>query len=140
MCGAIFFPNHSLHPPTFQLIQGSNTSPRQSNGRPRQQGQRPTGTPSASGNRATGEPLKFDGEFDFEQANQRFTEEIEKAMDKLKVEDKKQEDKDHSLTNSLSQELQDQAHIMMKQRSLESMDLAKEMQTRVKRSAYLNAI
>lgn len=68
----------------------SNTSPRQnmSNGRPRQ-GQRPTGTPSASGNRATGEPLKFDGEFDFEQANQRFTEEIEKTMDNLKLVDGK---------------------------------------------------
>lgn len=102
------------------------------NGRPRQHGQRPTGTPSASGNRATGEPLKFDGEFDFEQANQRFTEEIEKAMDKLKVGDETKksgsEDKNDSLTNSMSQELQDQAHIMMKQKSLESMDLAKEMQ------------
>lgn len=101
------------------------------NGRPRQHGQRPTGTPSASGNRTSGEPLKFDGEFDFEQANQRFTEEIEKAMDKLKVEDNKKtgsDEKNESLTNSMSQELQDQAHIMMKQKSLETMDLAKEMQ------------
>lgn len=110
-----------------------------SNGRPRQ-GQRPTGTPSASGNRATGEPLKFDGEFDFEQANQRFTEEIEKTMDNLKLvdgkstTDKKSEKKtttgeeNTSLTTSMSQELQDQAHIMMKQKNLESMDLHKELQ------------
>jgi len=114
-----------------------NTSPRQnmSNGRPRQ-GQRPTGTPSASGTRTTGEPLKFDDEFDFEQANARFTEEIEKGMDKLKVADtkndkksEKTEEKDTSLTTSMSQqELQDQAHIMMKQKTLETMDMHKEMQ------------
>merc|ERR1712127_679563 len=116
----------------------TNTSPRQnmSNGRPRQT-QRPTGTPSATGNRTSGEPLKFDGEFDFEQANARFTEEIEQAMNKLKVGGEKTEkkseiegeEKDTSLSTSLSQqELQDQAHIMMKQKSLESMDLHKEMQ------------
>jgi hypothetical protein len=129
--------NTSIPPTTRnkkRANSGSNTSPRQmQNGRPRQnQRQMQNGTPSASGNRATGEPLKFDSEFDFEQANQRFTEEIEKGMDKLKVADikteKKTDEKDTSLTTSVSQELQDQAHIMMKQKNLESMDLHKELQ------------
>lgn len=116
----------------LEFFLGNNTSPRQ-NGRPRNN--RTTGTPSATGNRTTGEPLKFDGEFDFEQANARFTEEIEKGFEKLKVADgkdkktEKTDEKDTSMTQSMSQqEMQDQAHIMMKQKSLESMDLHKEMQ------------
>merc|ERR1712127_1139311 len=58
-------------------------------------------------------------------------------MNKLKVGGEKTEkkseiegdEKETSMTQSMSQqELQDQAHIMMKQKSLESMDLHKEMQ------------
>jgi len=83
--------------------------------------------------------LKFEGEFDFEQANARFTEEIEKNMDKLKLDEASKKDskkdsnksdteKDTSLSHSMSQqEMQDQAHIMMKQKSMEAMDMHREM-------------
>lgn len=71
-----------------------------------------------------GEPLKFDGEFDFESANAQF-EEIEKGLDKLKISSGKHSqnsNNDTSLTTSQSiqlSDLQDQ-HLMMKQKSMHS--------------------
>lgn len=63
--------------------QGNNNN---NNNRMRQQQhqqQRSTGAPSS--NRGSGEPIKFDSEFDFEQANAKFEQEIEKEFDKLKI-------------------------------------------------------
>jgi len=82
-----------------------------------QQQQRPTST-------RTGEPLKFEGEFDFEQANARF-EEIEKELtkdfsDKLKLKSgtqSLQHQQSDSVSHSL-QDLQDQQHLIMKQKSM----------------------
>jgi len=80
-----------------------------------------------------GEPLKFEGEFDFEQANARFEQEIEKEFsDKLKIGSEKQKHStntnDTSLTNSQSltlQDIQDQQHILMKQKSMNTETLDK---------------
>ena len=107
-------------------------SPRQTSGRRPQQQSRQTTTTSNGVPRA--EPLKFEGEFDFEQANARFEQEIEKEFtDKLKISSDKQSqrnkrnqskdkhDLDSSLTNSQSmtlQDMQDQQHMLMKQKSL----------------------
>jgi protein LSM14 len=126
----------------MQYSSRPNTSPRQQNGRPRQQ-QR--ATPSATNQR--GEPLKFEGEFDFEQANARFEQEIEKEFDKLKIGDStksagKENKQDTSMSQSHSmslQEMQDQQHILMKQKSLNSdsldhqkpMDMQKHMENLV---------
>lgn len=49
----------------------------------RTQQQRSTGAPSSV--RSSGEPIKFDSEFDFESANAKFEQEIEKEFDKLKI-------------------------------------------------------
>jgi protein LSM14 len=110
----------------------SRTSPRQnaSGRRPQQRAGSGGQTPSAS-TRANGEPLKFEGEFDFEQANARFEQEIEKEFsDKLKIGSSKPHNNqqrettnDTSLTNSQSmslQDIQDQQHIIMKQKSFQS--------------------
>jgi protein LSM14 len=112
-----------------QYSSRQNLSPRQTTGRRPQQSRQSTsnGVPRA-------EPLKFEGEFDFEQANARFEQEIEKEFsDKLKISSEKQSqrnkrnqskdkhDLDSSLTNSQSmtlQDMQDQQHMLMKQKSL----------------------
>lgn len=70
------------------IDQGNNASPRQpmmnsQNNRMRPQQQRSTGAPSSARN--SGEPMKFDSEFDFESANAKFEQEIEKEFDKLKI-------------------------------------------------------
>jgi len=129
-----------------RLSGQNNMSPRQTSGRrPQQsQSQQQQRQPLSSGSGAQrAEPLKFEGEFDFEQANARFEQEIEKEFtDKLKISDtntsgkqqrnrrnsktsdKQQQshDLDSSLTNSQSaltlQDMQDQHHILMKQKSL----------------------
>ena len=106
-------------------------SPRQTSGR-----RAPQSRPAASGQPGSGraEPLKFEGEFDFEQANARFEQEIEKEFtDKLKLGDKHQsqqqqrnrhhskEQLDSSLTNTQSlslQDMQDQQHMLMKQKTM----------------------
>jgi protein LSM14 len=117
----------------LSIKKGNNTSPRQntSGRRPQQRtgssGQS-TSTTTRGGN---GEPLKFEGEFDFEQANARFEQEIEKEFsDKLKItssskqqNNQREHTNDTSLTNSQSmtlQDIQDQQHIIMKQKSLHS--------------------
>ena len=73
------------------------------NGRPRTAQRGTNATPSAT-NQRTGEPLKFEGEFDFEQANARFEQEIEKEFEqKLKIggETKNKENKhDSSMSQS----------------------------------------
>jgi hypothetical protein len=95
--------------------QKGQNSPRQQNRRPQRSG-------------PSGEPLKFEGEFDFESANARF-EEIEKEFtEKLKIgsngkHQSNQSGNDTSLTTSQSmplQDLQDQQHLMMKQKSMTS--------------------
>ena len=53
------------------------------NNRIRSQQQRSTGAPSSA--RSSGEPIKFDSEFDFESANAKFEQDIEKEFDKLKI-------------------------------------------------------
>ncbi len=74
------------------LVQGNNASPRQpmmnnqNNNRmrnPQQQQQQRSGAPLSARN--SGEPIKFESEFDFEQANAKFEQEIEKEFDKLKI-------------------------------------------------------
>jgi len=119
-------------------VSGQNLSPRQTTGRRPQQSSTSRQTTSNGVPRA--EPLKFEGEFDFEQANARFEQEIEKEFtDKLKIssdkqrsgskrnqsKDKQQQQQQHdldsSLTNSQSmtlQDMQDQQHMLMKQKSL----------------------
>lgn len=72
----------------FFLIQDNNASPRQhmmnnQNNRMRTQHQRSTGAPTSARN--SGEPIKFESEFDFESANAKFEQEIEKEFDKLKI-------------------------------------------------------
>lgn len=79
----------------FFVDLGNNASPRQqqqynnnnnNNNRMRpqqQQHQQQRSTGGLTGR--NGEPLKFDSEFDFEQANARFEQEIEKEFDKLKI-------------------------------------------------------
>lgn len=69
-------------------LGNNNASPRQpmmnnQNNRMRPQQQRSTGAPSSVRN--SGEPMKFDSEFDFESANAKFEQEIEKEFDKLKI-------------------------------------------------------
>ena len=130
---------------------GQNLSPRQTTGRRPQQSSASRQTTSNGVPRA--EPLKFEGEFDFEQANARFEQEIEKEFtDKLKIssdkqrsnkrnqsKDKQQQQQQHdldsSLTNSQSmtlQDMQDQQHMLMKQKSLSTTntdhDLSKDHQ------------
>jgi protein LSM14 len=132
---------------------GQNLSPRQTTSRRPQQSSTSRQTTSNGVPRA--EPLKFEGEFDFEQANARFEQEIEKEFtDKLKIssdkqrsnkrnqsKDKQQQqqqqqhDLDSSLTNSQSmtlQDMQDQQHMLMKQKSLSTTntdhDLSKDHQ------------
>jgi protein LSM14 len=117
-----------------QYSSRNNTSPRQNTAggrRPQQRTGSSGQTGTLTGTRGNnGEPLKFEGEFDFEQANARFEQEIEKEFsDKLKIGSGKQsgnqreQNNDTSLTNSQSlslQDLQDQQHIIMKQKSLHS--------------------
>ena len=77
----------------FFVDLGNNASPRQqqqynnnNNNRMRPQQQQQQQQRSAGGlSGRNGEPLKFDSEFDFEQANARFEQEIEKEFDKLKI-------------------------------------------------------
>ena len=107
-------------------------SPRQTSGR-RPQSTRTGQAPTSGQTGPRAEPLKFEGEFDFEQANARFEQEIEKEFsDKLKIssggsgkhhskESKHERDLDSSLTHSPSmtlQDMQDQQHMLMKQKSL----------------------
>jgi len=116
-----------------QYSSRNNTSPRQNTaGRRPQQRTGSSGQITATTARGgNGEPLKFEGEFDFEQANARFEQEIEKEFsDKLKIStsgkpqhNQREQTNDTSLTNSQSlslQDLQDQQHIIMKQKSLHS--------------------
>lgn len=66
--------------------------------------------------------MKFEGEFDFEQANARFEQEIEKEFtDKLKISTKPHQQSQQTNDTSLNQQyqdLQDQQHMLMKQKSL----------------------
>jgi protein LSM14 len=104
--------------PKGKISRGQN-SPRQTNRRP----QRSVQSNGQLSNR--GEPLKFEGEFDFEQANAQF-EELEKSLDKLTISKKNQHQNsadENSLTTSQSmplQELSDQQHMIMKQKSMHS--------------------
>lgn len=94
------------------------------------QGRRPMRQTGPLGPR--GEPLKFDGEFDFESANAQF-EEIEKGLDKLKISSGKHSqnsNNDTSLTTSQSiqlSDLQDQ-HLIMKQKSMNADNSDKQQQ------------
>lgn len=97
--------------------RGPNMSPRQQQRRPQQQSQqqqRPTGS--------NGQPLKFDNEFDFEQANARFEQEIEKEFEtKLKISGPQKNDtnnNDTSLNQFQQMNIQDEQHLLMKQKSL----------------------
>jgi protein LSM14 len=116
-------------------------SPRQQN---QQQQQRPQRSQrrsnSTSGDRIKYEPLKFDGEFNFEEANARFEQEIEKEMEnKLKISNSKSMTANidsmspSSQSAMTQQELQDQAHILMKQKVMDmdhhhqTMDLHKPL-------------
>ena len=81
-----------------------------------------------------GEPLKFEGEYDFEQANAKF-EELEKEFtDKLKVRDDKkhhhhqqqQDQSNTSLSQSQSMNLQDEQHLLIKQKLAVDSDSSKK--------------
>ena len=124
------------------LTAGSSNSPRQTSAR------RPAPTSANSATATTGqqapaprsttttaEPLKFEGEFDFEQANARFEEEIEKEFtDKLKIstttggkptsQQRDSQQQDTSLNTSQSLTLDhDQQHMLIKEKSMHSLDM-----------------
>lgn len=120
----------------FFFFKGPNLSPRQNTLNRRPQQRSGSGGQQTSTSRS-GEPLKFDSEFDFEQANARF-EEIEKEFnDKLKISSGKpqqqretQHNNDTSLTNSQSvsmQDMQDQHLIMKKNLNTETAEKQKDL-------------
>lgn len=90
---------------------------------PRQQ-RRPQMPRNAQTPLQNGQPLKFEGEFDFEQANARFEQEIEKEFDKLKIGTGKNDtnNNDTSLNQSQSMNLQDEQHLMMKKSIQSALD------------------
>lgn len=112
---------------------GGNNNNNNNNNRVRSQQSQHQHQQQRSGQSLTnsrGEPLKFEGEFDFEQANARFEQEIEKEFtDKVKIStggssssgNNKQSNNNNdtsSLSNSQSMNLQDEQHLLMKQKSL----------------------
>ena len=105
------------------LTKGNNNNNRDQQGSPRQT-RRPQRNEQTPGTNSR-EPIKFEGEFDFESANAKF-EEIEKEFtEKLKISgggsSGKHQNNDTSLSTSQSlpshQDMQDQ-HMLMKQKSL----------------------
>lgn len=134
-------PRQQSQPSQQQRQSNNNMNNNNNNRRPRPTGQ----TPSAnSTNQSRAEPLKFEGEFDFEQANARFEQEIEKEFDKLKITGGKPQEKDSQMTNSTSGlTLSDEQHLIMKQKSLEStitatspLDLKEQTQEQVDKNFY----
>ncbi|RNA31072.1 LSM14 -like protein [Brachionus plicatilis] len=97
---------------------------RRQNVSPRQQRRPPMPPRSAQTPLQNGQPLKFEGEFDFEQANARFEQEIEKEFDKLKIGTAKNDtnNNDTSLNQSQSMNLQDEQHLIMKKSIQSALD------------------
>jgi protein LSM14 len=114
----------------FYILEGSAVSPRQNSGRQQKR-------QSANASQSRAEPLKFEGEYDFEQANAKF-EELEKEFtDKLKVkDDKKSERKENSANVSLP--AGEEQHLSMKEKMLAAEDNKKEELTREAKDAEEN--
>jgi len=102
-----------------QRTTGMNQSPRQN--QQQQQQQRRPQRPQQNGTQMRNEPLKFDGEYDFEQANARFEQEFEKEFtDKLKIGTTQK-----PTSEQPQQQPSDDQHMLMKQK-LD--DMSKDMQ------------